>query len=270
MERIAVDGGELEVRTQGTGEPVLLIHGAGMADAFALLFDEPALAKYRLILYHRRGFAGSTHHVGPFSLEKQAADARAVLRGVGIDRAHVVGHSYGGATALELALQDGKAVHTLSLLEPALLDVPSGPAFFESMQPAIAAYQAGDKARAVETFTRIVVGEACLPTIAANFPEGLAQAVADADTFFQVEMPALGEWSFTEEKAKRIRQPVLAVVGAESAALWPGWEEIQDRVCTWMPQAEGFALPRATHALQMTHPRAMAERLAAFFARHPL
>ena len=270
MERIAVDGGELEVRTRGSGEPVLLIHGAGMAEAFALLLDEPALAKYRLILYHRRGFAGSTHHTGPFPIAKQAADARAVLRGVGVDRAHVVGHSYGGVTALELALQDPKAVHTLALLEPALLDVPSGPAFFEGMQPAVAKYQAGDKAGAMESFLRLAVGDACLPTIAKNFPDGMAQVVADADTFFQVEVPALGEWSFTEEKAKRIRQPVLAVVGGDSEAVWPGWEEIQQRVCTWLPQAEAFSLAGTTHALQMVDPRGMAERLARFFASHPL
>jgi len=38
----------------------------------------------------------------------------------------------------------------------------------------------------------------------------------------------------------------------------------------WLPQAEPFILPGATHALQMQNPRGMAEALAGFFARHPL
>jgi pimeloyl-ACP methyl ester carboxylesterase len=270
MQRIPVDDGELEVATNGSGEPVLLIHGSGMGVAFALMADEPALRDYRVIRYHRRGFVGSSRHTGPFPIAKQAADARGVLRALGVERAHVVGHSYGGVTALELALRDPEAVQTLALLEPALLEVPSGAGLFEAMAPAVAAYQAGDRARAMETFLKLVVGEEPLPRIAANFPEGFAQAVADADTFFEVEVPALQQWSFTQEHAKRIRQPVLAVVGAESAAVWKGWDEIQERLRAWFPQAEAFALPRATHALQMVEPRGMAERLAQFFTRHPL
>ena len=51
---------ELEYDVRGTGEPVLLIHGAILADAFVPLLTQPALADdYRLIAYHRRGFAGN-------------------------------------------------------------------------------------------------------------------------------------------------------------------------------------------------------------------
>ena len=56
-------------------------------------------------------------------------------------------------------------------------------------------------------------------------PGAFAQAVADADTFFRIELPALEQWSFTQAEAGRITQPVLAVVGADSHALWPGWVE---------------------------------------------
>ena len=36
----------------------------------------------------------------------------------------------------------------------------------------------------------------------------------------------------------------------------------------WLPKAEGLVLPDATHLLHVEHPRAVAEALAAFFARH--
>src|ERR1700730_2867574 len=95
----------LECWVVGVGEPVVLVHGSIIADAFAPLLREPALTgKYQLVSYHRRGFAGSTHPDRPLSIDEQAADCRALLETLGIDRAHVVGHSYGGGMALQFAL----------------------------------------------------------------------------------------------------------------------------------------------------------------------
>ena len=122
MDRVRLDGRELEYEVRGAGEPVVLVHGAHIADAFAPLLAEPALAeRYQLVLYHRRGFAGSTHPDGPLSITQQAADCRALMQHLSVARAHVVGHSYGGVIALQLALDAPDIVHSLALLEPALL-----------------------------------------------------------------------------------------------------------------------------------------------------
>src|SRR5207244_10593538 len=101
-------------------------------------------------------------------------------------------------------------------------------------------------------------------------PGAFDQAVTDVDTFFTQEMPALMEWQFTREDALRITQPVLAVLGADSANLWPGFKEGYELVREWLPQAEGYVLKGATHGLQMQNPHDAAAALAAFFARHPL
>jgi 3-oxoadipate enol-lactonase len=63
---------------------------------------------------------------------------------------------------------------------------------------------------------------------------------------------------------------VLAVVGEKSRAQSPIWDARQKMLLTWLPNAEGFVLPGATHLLYLENPRAMAESLAAFFAHHPL
>ena len=61
MERVTLDGGAFELEVRGAGEPVVLVHGSHIADAFAPLVAEPALLeRYRLVRYHRRGFAGSS------------------------------------------------------------------------------------------------------------------------------------------------------------------------------------------------------------------
>src|SRR5262245_46646771 len=105
MERAVVGGTTLEYESSGDGEPVVFVHGAFVADAFGPLVAEPSLRdKHRLITYRRRGYGSSHRPAGPFGVARQAADCRALLRHLGVERAHVVGHSLGGCVALQLAL----------------------------------------------------------------------------------------------------------------------------------------------------------------------
>jgi pimeloyl-ACP methyl ester carboxylesterase len=272
--RVAVDGVDLEYVVAGAGEPVLLIHGAFLADAFAPLLAEPALTnRYRVISYHRRGFAGSAPAGAEASIPRQAADARALLAHLGVDRAHIVGHSYGGCVALQLALDAPEAVHSLALLEPGLLAVPAADRWFAEVGgPCIARYEAGDAAGAVATFLRGVFGPDVYAALARTVPDGVEQAVADAGTFFRTDLPGLQAWQFGPEEARRITQPVLGVLGADSDAVMvsPLFGEADTLLRELLPQTEPFGLPDATHALQVMNPRGMAEGLAAFFARHSM
>jgi pimeloyl-ACP methyl ester carboxylesterase len=271
MNRAQIEGRALAYEVRGAGAPVVLVHGSHIADAFAPLLVEPVLTEpYRLIRYHRRGFAGSTHPDGPLSIAQQAADCRALMRHLGVPCAHVVGHSYGGAIALQLALDAPEAVHSLALLEPALLTVPSAPQLMEAIAPTLQMYEAGNKTGAVDGFLQAVVGPEYRRVLDRVLPGAFAQAVADADTFFRIELPALEQWSFTPEESGRITPPVLTVLGADSHTLWPGWIEVHQRVQAWLPQAEAFVLEGATHWLQIINPTGMAAGLADFFTRHPL
>jgi pimeloyl-ACP methyl ester carboxylesterase len=271
MDRAALEGIELEYAVRGAGEPVVLIHPGHFADWFMPLLAEPALTeRYRVLTYHRVGCAGSSHIVGPVSLAQQAVHCRALIRHLGIARAHVVGHSSSGNIALQLALDAPDAVHSLALLEPALMSVPSAQTSRAFVGTAIQLYRAGDKAGAVDTFLQGTCGPRYRAMLDQALPGAFDQHVADADTFFGQELPTLQQWSFTLEDARRITQPVLAVTGTKSQELDPIWEERQALLLAWLPNVEPFVLPDATHLLQVQNPRGMAEGLAAFFARHPL
>jgi pimeloyl-ACP methyl ester carboxylesterase len=127
MERISVNGAEFEIVEAGTGEPLLLIHGSIIGDAYKPLLSESALtSRYRVIQYHRRGFCGSSRPPRPFTIPEQAQDALAILRRVCGESAHVAGHSYGGVIGIQLALDAPEAVHSLALFEPALFTGPQG------------------------------------------------------------------------------------------------------------------------------------------------
>jgi pimeloyl-ACP methyl ester carboxylesterase len=272
--RMSVNGVELEYETRGSGEPVVLVHAGVFADWFKPLVDEPALTgRHRLVSYHRVGYAGSSRVSGPVSIAQQAGHLRGLLRHLGVERAHLVGHSSGGNIVLQLALESPEMVQSLVLMEPALPVPTLGPERMLSMRAAMApvfeAYRAGDTARAVDGFMRGVSGPAYRTVLDRVLPGAFEQAVADADTFFGQELPALQQWSLAREDAGRISRPALSVVGARSMDLSPIWRARHELVLTWLPRAEGLVLPDATHLLHVEHPRAVAEALAAFFARHP-
>jgi pimeloyl-ACP methyl ester carboxylesterase len=267
MERVGVNGVELECQCSGTGDSVLLIHGSHIAGSFIPLIAEMALApRFQFIRLHRRGFAGSAPVSGAFTIEQQAADCRALLESLGVKRAHVVGHSYGGVIALQLAAESPALVRSLVLLEPALVMVPSSKAFFESVAPAIERYASGDATGAVDAFMKLVGGQEWRKTVGRSVPGGPEQAEKDARTFFEVELPALGSWTFDAAKARRISCPVLYVIGAGSGPLF---EEGRQLIHSWFPQTRDLVLPDANHLLQMQNPSAVAKGVSEFLALNP-
>lgn len=274
-QRAVLDGVELEYEVRGAGEPVILVHAGVFADWFKPLLKEPALTgSYRVVSYHRVGYAGSSRVAGQISIAQQAAHLSALMRHLEIKQAHIVGHSSGGNIALQLALDAPDMVRSLALLEPAL---PVAETVSErllstraGMEPVMEHFRAGDKARAVDAFMRVVSGPDYRDPLERALPGSFDQAVADADTFFDQELPAVRQWSFRRVDAGRISQPVLAVIGEKSPQVSPIWSERQRMLLTWLPNAEAFVLNGTTHLLHVQKPRRMAKGLAAFFACHPL
>ncbi len=275
MKRASFDGVTLEYGVEGSGEQVVLVHGSIVADYLSTLRAEPTLTRgYQVISYSRRGFAGSTRPMGPLSIREQAADCRRLMDHLNIHKAHVVGHSYGGGIALQLAADSPEHVHSLSLLEPILpmlLDPasPMGARFFQDMAPVGQAYQQGNKAGAIDAFMRLVAGPDYRTWLDRILPGAFDQAVADADTFFKTELPAAQQWSFTIEDANRIKLPVMFVGGAESVFA-PYAKELGELMTKWFPRSETIWLPAATHAFPMTNAKGTGQALAGFFARYPL
>ena len=270
METARVNGVELEYEVVGSGEPVLLISPV-LADGFVPLIAEPVLARrYQLIRYHKRGWVGSTCTLGPVSVVDHARDAAALLGHLGVPRAHVAGHSSGGAVAAQLALVDPDLVETLALLELSLVAVPSAEAFAQQISPALEAYGGGDHEGALAIFMSVVGGadwEACRAVLDERLPGAVAQAVKDADTFFGVELPALIEWEFGPERAAAIRQPVLSVVGTDTH---PVWVETAAFLRSVLPEVEERTIDGVGHLLHIQDAEPVARAMAEFLARHPL
>lgn len=93
------DIGDAEIRYEetGSGEPVMLVPGlGGGGDVWHL--QVPALAgDFRVIVHDHRGCGASTPSRIDYSVDQMAGDAVRLMDALGIDRAHWVGHSTGGA-----------------------------------------------------------------------------------------------------------------------------------------------------------------------------
>jgi pimeloyl-ACP methyl ester carboxylesterase len=282
MDRAHVNGVELEYEVRGSGEAILLLHGGLLPDENTPLMKESALTdKYKLINYHRRGFAGSSRPQGKAMIADQVADARALLRHIGVDRLHLVGHSLGGVIALQLALDAPETVHSLALMEPALMSAiakvegagrPDAAQiqqqFMAGMQRVHQIYETGDKRAALLAFLETRAGEAFREVLDWLQTTGeFDQAVKDADTFLMVEMPAAYAWKFTPADAKRITQPVVSILGAHS----PGRaQKVHAILKEWVPQTETLVLPNAEHALALMDPPGIAKALAGWLSRYPM
>jgi len=119
MPHASVNGVRLYYEERGSGPPVLGIHGAGSSALFWEDAAEKLAALGRAIVYDRRGCTRS-ERPEPYeltSVQEHADDALALLRTLDAVPAVLVGRSYGGTVALDLAIRHPDAVLGLALLE---------------------------------------------------------------------------------------------------------------------------------------------------------
>ena len=105
----------IHYETHGHGEPLLLIPGLGCSTEIYRA-NAPALAeRFFIINFDPRGAGRSATTDDGYTMQSYADDAAAVLRAAGVEAAHVLGTSFGGMIAQNLALRHPQAVRRLVL-----------------------------------------------------------------------------------------------------------------------------------------------------------
>ncbi|WP_052274250.1 alpha/beta fold hydrolase [Arthrobacter sp. L77] len=258
----------VEAQVRGRGEPVVLIQTAVTADEFLPLAVQREFADaYQVIVYHRRGYGGSSPVDGRGSVERDARDCEQLLDALGVEKAHIFGGSYSGAVALHLAASAPNRVHTLCLAEPPPVHTPTADEFRSANAQLTAYYRQHGSAAAMDYFMTRLMGSGWRTELEAMLPGGTAQVERDADTFFATDIPSLLAWRFGAEDAARITQPVLYVGGTESG---PWFAEVGELLLRWLPQAEEAMLSGADHSLALTHAPQLARALTGFLGKHPM
>ena len=119
---VRVNGKEIFVAEEGTGPPIVLLHGGGPGASGVSNYSrniKPLAQHFRVIVPDMPGYGRSAKGVdGSDPFGYLADHIRGMLDDLGIDRAHLVGNSYGGSCALRLALDTPHRVDRLVLMGP--------------------------------------------------------------------------------------------------------------------------------------------------------
>jgi non-heme chloroperoxidase len=148
---------ELHVEDQGTGDPVVLVHGWPLASAsWERQIGALLAAGHRVVRYDRRGFGGSSRPATGYDADTLADDLHAVVSRLDLAGATLVGHGMGAGEVLRYLARHGAArVRRIALVAPVApfllrtADNPTGVdgAGFEAMRGAIAHDRPGFLAR---------------------------------------------------------------------------------------------------------------------------
>ena len=160
---IEVNGVRLSYIEEGSGEPLVGVHGAFSDIRIWQALQGDIAKRYRFIAYTQRYFGtGAWADEGKnFGVETHADDLAKLIIALNLGPVHLVTRSYGGGVATTLALKNSSLVRTLTLHEPALLsvlppDTMEGKAAREDRDKftsaAMAALKTGDYVQTVRLF----------------------------------------------------------------------------------------------------------------------
>lgn len=268
---VAVAGQPVYVEQAGQGEAVLLLHGFG-ASSYSWRKVIPRLAEgYRVIAPDLNGFGWTRRPDSPdaYTIEGQARMVIGLLDALGIDRAHVVGHSYGGGLALWLAATRAQRVRSLVLVNSTLPSYASERRnVLASFRPVVAtslrtvflrrSYIRGALQRSFFD-PRLVTDELVEAYRARLRVEGATRA------YQGLTAPADGP--DTRIDLARISPPALLVWGLQDTLLSPVYaKEAADRI----PAAGFVGIDRCGHVPAEERPEALLEAMLPFLAEHSL
>jgi aminoacrylate hydrolase len=115
MPKISIGDCSLYYEEQGSGEPLMLVPGLGGVGA-AFAKQLPELSRhYRVIVHDHRGCGQSDQPVMKYSVEQMARDVLRLMDALKIERAHLLGHSTGGAIGQIIAIEQPQRLKKLIL-----------------------------------------------------------------------------------------------------------------------------------------------------------
>lgn len=252
-----IRNGAIAVRETGSGEPVVLLHGSASTGAQWRGLQQELKGDFRLVAVDLPGYGGTRAKAlyGRPGLDRMAEALRGTIEACG-RAVHLVGHSYGGAVALRIAMRRPELVSSLTLVEPALFHVlRDGDAgdrrlFAEiaSVAGLIAAGIANDAAAAgMAGFIDFWNGDGSWTGTGSDLRARLTgtagQVMADFRTLFAES------WALRE--CAGIACPTLILKGARSVAVT---RRIADMLDGTISGATLITVLEAGHMMPVTHP----------------
>jgi 3-oxoadipate enol-lactonase len=263
----STDGVRIHYRVTGrpTGPPILFIQGLG-ADKNGWNLQRLATApRYRGVALDNRGAGRSDKPHGPYSLEQMADDAIAVLDDAGVETAHVVGASMGGAITQILAVKYPERTRSITLACTAGRNHPWREELLASWRDHALERGIGsmghDAARWVigpRSFRRLLPAIGWLGPLALGRPSHAFAAQCDAI------LSASDQHQELIERLPEIEVPTLVLVGNQDILTPRG--DSEDLAAT-IPTAELVVISGAAHGFMVEHASTFNRVLLEFLGR---
>jgi pimeloyl-ACP methyl ester carboxylesterase len=269
---ITANGAELAYVSQGSGAPVVFVHGA-VAD---LRFWEPqraAFAKhYRFISYNQRyhGAGGWPDEGTQYSVETHAADLARFIDALTLGPVNLVGLSYGGTVAALLATKEPQLLRTLTLAEPGvfalLVESPEGKVALDEWTqgavPMMTALKAGDNVGATKQLIALVTGDSVenFDKLPPDLRQGFVDNARTLPRLFAAPQPTI-----TCDALRGIKVPTLIVRGERTPRFFTA---INAAVSKCIAGSQAVTIPKASHAMSLDNPTEFNRAVMGFIGQH--
>jgi esterase len=249
-----INGIRIYYEEHGDGDPILCIHGGGSS---ALMWEEAfgQLSRLgRVIAYDRRGCTRSERPdpYGSTTVAEHADDAAALLGTRADGPAVVVGRSYGGAVAVDLALRYPDRVRALVLLEGDALGLsPAGLRWTREVRERLRDVAARDGVDAVyEALIGEVLGEGAWD----SFPDEVTRILRENGPALLAELHYVDEPNPDAATFRTIDKPTLIVAASDSP---DEQREMSEAMAAAIPNAR-TALVEGGHLIDPAPPEVLA------------
>lgn len=248
---VQVDDVRLHYERAGQGPPCVLLHGGFASHCFWEPVARRMRARFDVTTLDSRGQGRSSDGRGPITYGRMAVDTVRLLDDLGIDRAHVVGHSDGGCIALHLLVDHPDRLATATLVgTPLHLDD----------------YRDGIHRMLVE-FTQAMAAGA--PDDAFGFAAHYRLLSPHPEKWPDLVRKLGATWRtqpiFSDPVLGLVEVPVLVIGVKHDEFLAP---EVFERSARVFPRCELAWVAEGTHAVPISHPEAVADAVMPFVARH--
>lgn len=255
-----VNGTRLYFETEGTGHPLVLVHGFSLDTRMWDAQMEQFAHRYQVIRYDVRGYGKSA--VPGTEGYYHADDLGALLDHLGIERAHVLGLSLGAAIAIEFVVAYRQMASALVAVDPVLW----GYEWSASNDEAMGKIWGAGRTSGIEAAREMWLADPMFAPALANpqVAQALVRIVSDYSGWaWANDDPGLLPDPPAAMRVEEISVPTLAIVGELDV---PDFHGVVDTLSSRIEGARKVVLPGVGHMSNMEDPRAFNEAVLAFLA----
>ena len=282
---IEVSGTSLAAVEQGSGDPIVLVHG-GVSDLRSWTNQIPFFSEhFRTVCYSRRYHKPNAPIPtdAPDSIQTHVADLASLIEQIGAVPAHIVGHSWGALITIILATQRPELCRNLVLIEaPSVsihLQIPPNPVPLIKLllsnprlgisiaklgagtfAPAEKAFRKGNDKATIAHFGRGVLGKQAFEALS----EELYQQVWDNRGTDRAQALYQGFPDLRDAPLSLVTMPTLLLSGSSSPTVF---RRLNEALADKLPNATHRVIPKASHIVHEDTPDEVNEEIMRFLQR---